>query len=160
MFGFLSEEDINDAIVERLTSGYDTEYRIHFSKPGVSHDGMKSALRERYNGMARGTNSEGRQHALFVGDPNRGGSRGGGRGNHGGGTGRGSRGGPGQGQSGSNAGFGRGNGRRDWGRRGGSNTIGNIVHGLPSMFWLRVGPFPGHIHRPQGSEPAIYPNDQ
>ena len=27
------------------------------------------------------------------------------------------------------------------------------------MFWPRVGPYPGHIHRPLGSEPAIHPND-
>ena len=42
---------------------------------------------------------------------------------------------------------------------GGTNSTGNIVHGLPSMIWPRVGPYPGHLHRPQGSEPAIHPDD-
>ena len=153
---FPPEEDINDTIVEGLTSDYETECRAHFNKPGLTRSDIESVLRERHNGMSRKANSGGRQHTLFVGGPSRGGSRKGGQGNHGGGTGRGSSGGPGRGQGGSGTGSTRGNDRRDRGRRGGGDLTGHIVHGLPSMFWPRVGPYPGHIHRPLGSEPAIH----
>jgi len=57
LYFFPSEEDINDAIVEGVTSNYDTKCRTHFSKPGVTRDDIESVPRERYNGMARGTES-------------------------------------------------------------------------------------------------------
>ena len=60
-----SEEDINDAIVEGLTSDYDTECRAHFSKPGLTRNDIESVLRERHNRMARRANSGGRQLSLL-----------------------------------------------------------------------------------------------
>ena len=53
---FPSDGDINDAIVEGLTSDYDTECRTHSSKPDVTRDDIESVAKERYNGILRGTN--------------------------------------------------------------------------------------------------------
>ena len=121
---FTSKQDVNDTIVEGLTSDYDTEYRAHFNKSDISRVDIESILRERFKSLESGKSAGGRHHAVIAGGRSRGGPRGGGRGNHGGGARRDSGGVQGRGYGGSHAGSVKGaRYNRDLG----------IVNGLSSM---------------------------
>lgn len=157
-----SEKEVLDVIRRGLTSDYDVECCCMLLQPGICRADVESIIIRRHGDLELDKEAGG-PDALLAGARSRGSRSRGARRARGRGTRQGNEGGQYQGQGGHNTGPGQGygNGRRRGGRRGCWNNYyeSQIALGPLEMYWPVVGPYPENLRQPQGSEPAIHPND-